>query len=57
MKQKRDNGKLQPIWLCSICCNPSNGRRYFEDGRLIKSSFIALGEAEFALTMFDSILN
>jgi hypothetical protein len=27
-------------WHCCICCNPEKGRVDFEDGWLIKSSFI-----------------
>ena len=29
-------------WHCCICCNPAKGRVDFEDGRLIKSSFIRM---------------
>jgi hypothetical protein len=27
-------------WHCCICCNPAKGRVHFEDGWLIKSSFV-----------------
>ncbi len=29
-------------WHCCICCNPAKGRVDFEDGWLIKSSFIRM---------------
>ena len=31
-------------WHCCICCNPAKGRVDFEDGWLIKSSFITKDE-------------
>jgi hypothetical protein len=31
-------------WDCRICCNPAKGRVDFEDGWLIKSSFITKDE-------------
>jgi hypothetical protein len=31
-------------WHCCICCNPEKGRVDFEDGWLIKSSFITKDE-------------
>jgi hypothetical protein len=31
-------------WQCCICCNPAKGRVDFEDGWLIKSSFITKDE-------------
>jgi hypothetical protein len=31
-------------WYCCICCNPAKGRVDFEDGWLIKSSFITKDE-------------
>jgi hypothetical protein len=31
-------------WHCCICCNPAKGRVEFEDGWLIKSSFITKDE-------------
>jgi hypothetical protein len=43
---KRDNGMFQPTWHCCMCCNPANGRVDFEDGWLIKSSFITQDEHE-----------
>ncbi len=35
-------GKI--TWHCCMWCNPANGRVEFEDGRLIKSSFITMDE-------------
>jgi hypothetical protein len=32
--------KWKFTWHCCICCNPAKGRVEFEDGWLIKSSFI-----------------
>ena len=37
---------FQPTWHCCMCCNPANGRVDFEDGWLIKSSFITKDEHE-----------
>jgi hypothetical protein len=31
-------------WHCCICCNPEKGRVNFEDGWLVKSSFITKDE-------------
>jgi hypothetical protein len=31
-------------WHCCVCCNPAKGRVEFEDGWLIKSSFITKDE-------------
>jgi hypothetical protein len=31
-------------WHCCMCCNPAKGRVEFEDGWLIKSSFITMDE-------------
>jgi hypothetical protein len=31
-------------WHCCICCNPAKGRVDFEDGWLIKPSFITKDE-------------
>jgi len=31
-------------WHCCICCNPAKGRMDFEDGWLIKSSYITKDE-------------
>jgi hypothetical protein len=31
-------------WHCCICCNPAKGRVDFEDGWLLKSSFITTDE-------------
>jgi hypothetical protein len=31
-------------WHCCVCCNPAKGRVDFEDGWLIKSSFITKDE-------------
>jgi hypothetical protein len=35
-------GKI--TWHCCMCCNPAKGRVEFEDGWLIKSSFITMDE-------------
>jgi hypothetical protein len=32
------------IWHCCMCCNPAKGRVEFEDGWLIKPSFITKDE-------------
>ena len=45
LKQKV-SGMLRPTWHCCMCCNPANGRVDFEDGQLIKSSFITKDEHE-----------
>jgi hypothetical protein len=37
---------FQPTWHCCMCCNLANGRVDFEDGWLIKSSFIPKDEHE-----------
>jgi hypothetical protein len=36
--------KWKLTWHCCICCNPAKGRVDFEDGWLIKSSFITKDE-------------
>jgi hypothetical protein len=36
--------KWKLTWHCCICCNPAKGRVEFEDGWLIKSSFITRDE-------------
>jgi hypothetical protein len=36
--------KWKLTWHCGICCNPAKGRVEFEDGWLIKSSFITKDE-------------
>jgi len=36
--------KWKLTWHCCICCNPAKGRVEFEDGWLIKSSFITKDE-------------
>ena len=42
-------------WDCGICCNPSKGRVDFEDGWLIKSSFITEGWNEVLSANQDQI--
>jgi hypothetical protein len=36
--------KWKLTWYCCICCNPAKGRVDFEDGWLLKSSFITKDE-------------
>ena len=39
-------------WHCCICCNPAKGRVEFEDGWLIKSSFLTKDEMIYFLLIF-----
>jgi hypothetical protein len=38
-------------WHCCICCNPAKGRVDFEDGLLIKSSFITKDEMKLKIPL------
>ncbi len=44
--------KWKLTWHCCICCNPAKGRVEFEDGWLIKSSFLTKDEMIYFLLIF-----
>jgi hypothetical protein len=39
-------------WPCCMCCNPEKGRVDFEDGWLIKSSFITKDEMKLPIKKY-----